>query len=66
MVLLKLKLKYYGGGKLYSHSIIYEQKKLDTVSICRSTLCVNNDVENSMKFRVNPLGKDSSKQLQKS
>ena len=39
------------------------KKKLDTISICRSTLCVNNDVENSMKFRVNPLDKDSSKQL---
>lgn len=43
---LKSKLKHYGGGKIYSHSIIYGHKILDTIGVSRATLCVNNDIEN--------------------
>lgn len=39
---LKLKLKHHGGGSIYSHSIIYGQKKLDNIGVCRPTECVNN------------------------
>lgn len=35
-----------------------KERKLGAIGVCRSTLCVNNDIENSMKIRVNPVDKD--------
>ena len=58
--ILKLKLKRYGGGKIYSHSITFGQKKKKIPSVSAvSVLCVNNDGDNSMKLRVSPLDKDA-------